>query len=478
MNMMPREKLLAKPEMKRALAKIQQVVRDVLPAEDFAEQERVTLTLLDEASRGVLEEQLRKIAGSFGDEVLVEGVPYKRHQPGTWTYHGLSGRLEVPRDTYRQKGVRNGPTVVPLELVAGIVEGATPALAYNVAHGYAQHDMRQHGDALSAAHRVPPPRATLERLAKRIAAAAIEQAPRIESKLRRVEKVPEGAHAISLGLDRTSTPMAEERPEDAPPKPEPKRSKPRVRQAPPPIDVNYRMAYVGTASIVDSQGHALVTRRYAAPACDDPAPLVGRMMCDVQAMLGRCPTLNVGVVQDGAPEMWSVTRDGLASLAEQGVLDSWNEGVDRCHLLGRLNGALEICGLGPGERAETLSTWKEQLDLKDSAIDSIERDLRHRYAELPLDKQERLWEHLVYLRNNKDRMRYVTLAVQGLPIGSGVTEGAAKTVIGQRTKKSGQHWSEPGLRGVLCLRAIHLSDRLPAFWVHFAGGYKAEVKAA
>jgi hypothetical protein len=478
MNIMPREKLLAKPEMKQALAKIQQVVRDVLPAEDFAEQERVTLTLLDEASRGVLEEQLREIARSFGDEVLVDGVPYKRHLPGTWTYHGLSGGLEVLRDTYRQKGVRNGPTVVPLELVAGIVEGATPALGYNVAHGYAQHDMRQHGDALSAAHRVPPPRATLERLAKRIATAATEQAPRIESKLRRVEKVPEGAHAISIGLDRTSTPMAEERPEDAPPKPEPKRSTPRVRQAPPPIDVNYRMAYVGTASVVDSQGHALVTRRYAAPACDDPAPLVGRMMCDVRALLGRCPTLNVGVVQDGAPEMWSVTRDGLASLVEQGVLDGWNEGVDRCHLIGRLNSALEICGLGSGERAEMLSIWKEQLDLKDSAIDSIERDLRRRYAELPVDKQERLWEHLVYLRNNKDRMRYVTLAVQGLPIGSGVTEGAAKTVIGQRTKKSGQHWSEPGLRGVLCLRAIHLSDRLPAFWVHFARGYKAEVKAA
>jgi hypothetical protein len=68
--------------------------------------------------------------------------------------------------------------------------------------------------------------------------------------------------------------------------------------------------------------------------------------------------------------------------------------------------------------------------------------------------------------------------VRGLPIGSGVTESAAKTVIGQRTKRSGQHWSEPGLRGVLCLRAIHQSHRLPAFWVQFARGYKAEIMAA
>jgi hypothetical protein len=475
--MMPREKLLAKPEMMQALAKVQEVVRGVLPATDFAEQEQVALAFLDEAGRRVLEGQLREIALSFDDEVLVDGVPYRRHLPGTETYYSLSGPLVVPRHTYRQKGVHNGPTLVPLELVAGIVEGATPALAYNVAHGYAQHDMRQHGDALVAAHRAPPPRATLERLAKRIAAAATEQAPRIEARLRRAEKVPEGAHAISMGLDRTATPIAEERPEDAPPKPEPKRTKPRVRKAPPPIDVNYRMAYVGTVSVVGVDGHALLTRRYAVPACDDPASLVRRMVCDVRALLGQRPQLNVGIVQDGAPEMWSATRDGLATLVDKGVLDGWKEGIDRCHLVQRLNGALEICGLDADERAEMLSTWKEQLDLKDSAIDSIERDLRQRYAELPVDKQEKLWEHLVYLRNNKDRMRYVALAVRGLPIGSGVTESAAKTVIGQRSKKSGQHWSEPGLRGVLCLRALHLSDRLPPFWTHFARGYKAKVTA-
>jgi hypothetical protein len=478
MSIMPREQVLSKPEMKKALAKIEQAVREVLPSGDFAEREQVTLMLLDEAGRMVFEGDLRDIARSFDDEVLVDGVRYRRHLSGTVTYHSISGPLVVARDTYRPVGVRNGATVVPMDLVAGIVEGATPALGYNVAHGYAEHDMRQHGEALAMAHRAPPPRATLERLAKRIAAAATKRAPRIEAKLRRAEKVPEEAHAISVGLDRTSTPMAEERPVGAPPKPEPKRTKPRVRRAPPPIDVNYRMAYVGTVSILDAQGHALETRRYAAPACDEPALLVRRMVCDVRALLGRRPTLNVGVVQDGAPEMWSVTREGLAPLVEEGVLNDWKEGVDRCHLVGRLNSALEICGLGPSSRAETLSTWKEQLDLKDSAIDSIEQEIQRRYAELPTDKQEQLWEHLVYLRNNKDRMRYVTLAVRGLPIGSGVTESAAKTVIGQRTKRSGQHWSEPGLRGVLCLRAIHKSHRLPAFWVQFARGYKTEIMAA
>src|ERR1700675_1564941 len=99
MKTMPRERLLAKPEGKEALAKIQQVVKEVLPAADFAEQEQVTLMLLDEAGRGVLEERLRDIARGFEDVVLVDGVPHKRLLNGTETYHSLSGPLVVARDT-------------------------------------------------------------------------------------------------------------------------------------------------------------------------------------------------------------------------------------------------------------------------------------------------------------------------------------------------------------------------------------------
>src|ERR1019366_558637 len=111
---------------------------------------------------------------SFGEEVLVDGVPYRLHEPGSDTYHGLCGPLEIRRPTHRQVGVRNGPIVVAMELAAGLVEGATPALAYNVAHGYAQHDMRAHKENLEAAHRVPPSRTTLERIATRLGGAGGE----------------------------------------------------------------------------------------------------------------------------------------------------------------------------------------------------------------------------------------------------------------------------------------------------------------
>ena len=111
------------------------------------------MTISGEAVRELLREDLQAMADSFGEDVLVDGVPYRLHEPGSDTYHGLCGPLAVGRPTHRQVGERNGPIVVAVELAAGLVEGATPALAYNVAHGYAQHNMRAHKENLEAAHR-------------------------------------------------------------------------------------------------------------------------------------------------------------------------------------------------------------------------------------------------------------------------------------------------------------------------------------
>jgi hypothetical protein len=80
--------------------------------------------------------------------------------------------LVIARDTYREVGVRNRPTIVPLDLVAGLAERATPGMAKNIAHGYARHDIRTHCEVLREAHRCPPPRATAERIAKALAEAA------------------------------------------------------------------------------------------------------------------------------------------------------------------------------------------------------------------------------------------------------------------------------------------------------------------
>lgn len=478
MATLSRTSFAAKPKIRKALALLIPCARAALPRGRFAERELALLALLEEVGRGVLTAELEELSASLGEHVTVDGVLYRRHQPGVGRYASLNGGLDISRSTYREVGVRNGPTIVPLELIAGLQDGATPAMAYNIADGYARCDMRQHGAALLAAQRVPPPRATLERIAKRIAAGMLKDTPRVEAVVRRAEQVPSSVRGIVMGLDRTSAPMAEPRAPNASTAPRQPRTTPRVRAVPPPIEVSFRMAYVGTVSLVDEHGKAVVTRRYATPACDDPNEMAARMATDVEAALALAPTLSVGCVQDGAPEMWNVTRGALAALEERGVLARWEEGVDRYHVLERLGKALVVIEPVPEKRASRLHAWNARLDEADEAIDEIEEALMVAYGRLQTPQQRELDEHLVYLHNNKSRMRYVTLVEAGLPVGSGVTESAAKTVVNQRAKGSGQRWSEQGLRGVLALRAIRQSDRLPAFWTEFSRRRQVSVRNA
>ena len=54
-------------------------------------------------------------------------------------------------------------------------------------------------------------------------------------------------------------------------------------------------------------------------------------------------------------------------------------------------------------------------------------------------------------------MRYAEFKKLRLPIGSGVTEAACKTVFTQRLKLSGMGWKYEGAQVVLTLRVILLS---------------------
>jgi hypothetical protein len=467
----------AKPQIRVAIDAMKEALRAALPDTTFEERERVALEISNVSVRETLEESLQMLSDELEERVFVDDVEYVQHLSGRVKYYSLVGPLSVKRATYREVGVRNGKTVVPMALAAGLVERATPALAYSIALGYTRSDMREHHDCLEAAHRAPPSRATLERMAKAIAASAQSAAPRVEKQLRRIEELPEGAAAISIGLDRTSVPMSELRPEGAPLK-KSTRKKPRLRVAPAPIDVNYRMAYVGTVSVVDENGEALTNRRYAIPACDEPSEIAHRMMNDVRAALRENPELNVGVVQDGAHEMWNVVGSAIESLIDDKLIETYHETIDRFHLLERLGHALAIVEPNDAKRARRLDDYRERFDQDDATIDRVERYLRKKYNEQPPSKQKELWEHLVYIKNNRERMRYVSTRNLQLPVGSGVTESAAKTVIAARAKRSGQRWSKKGLRGALSLRALDQSGRLPSFWRRFSRNYTANIKAA
>ena len=71
-----------------------------------------------------------------------------------------------------------------------------------------------------------------------------------------------------------------------------------------------------------------------------------------------------------------------------------------------------------------------------------------------------LASNLDYFDRYRSKISYASAKRRGLPIGSGVTEGACKSVIGMRCKRSGQRWFESGLSPCLRLRSLQLNRRL------------------
>jgi len=97
---------------------------------------------------------------------------------------------------------------------------------------------------------------------------------------------------------------------------------------------------------------------------------------------------------------------------------------------------------------------RRQVELGPPADDEAETNPRQRVAEA-----------LVYLQNQKQRMRYAEYRKQGLPITSSHIESTIKQ-INQRVKGTEKFWSPAGAEAILQLRADSISETEPLleFW--------------
>jgi hypothetical protein len=69
-----------------------------------------------------------------------------------------------------------------------------------------------------------------------------------------------------------------------------------------------------------------------------------------------------------------------------------------------------------------------------------------------------------YFQKNKSRMKYDEFRRQVFFVGSGVVEAGCRTVIGQRLKQSGMHWTVEGANNIIALRCCFLSNRWEDLW--------------
>jgi hypothetical protein len=83
-----------------------------------------------------------------------------------------------------------------------------------------------------------------------------------------------------------------------------------------------------------------------------------------------------------------------------------------------------------------------------------------------------------YLVNNSPYLRYDRYLSQGLPIATGVIEGACRHLVNDRMAVTGARWSLTGAEAVLRLRALRSSHDFDEYWIfHEAKEYERNHKA-
>lgn len=114
-----------------------------------------------------------------------------------------------------------------------------------------------------------------------------------------------------------------------------------------------------------------------------------------------------------------------------------------------------------GPDSQTPQAWRDLLEAGD-----IGRLVRHAGKRLPGSAKSRksLRKELGYFEKNAPCMRYAEYRKKKFFVGSGVVEAGCRTVIGERLKQSGMHWSVRGANAIIALRCCIMSGRFEDFW--------------
>jgi hypothetical protein len=457
----------------RVAEMVDREIREQLGADStFEERQDAAAAISSDALWLRTDRDLREAITS-ADEVEVDGRRYRRlDQASSATYYGRYGSHPIEESLYREVGVHNGPTIKPIELQMGIIEHMTPDMARVVGELSADRSSRGVERTLRAVGLIPPSRAFLAKRTTEMGRQIADQVQNLEQAAREAEVVPAEVASVSTGLDRMSVRMSElADPETVIPT---VRTEPYERTPPPPKEHHYRKAWVGSTSTYDAQGHELQTWRYAVEAAADPAALASRVAKDVAWILEAHPDVPVHCIQDAAPELDRLP-EALATVLPTST--SVIELVDFEHLMEYLEAVVDACEPA-GDPCDWKGWYRSLLLHHDNAIDTIWRKLRRFAKRLPghdTDERKAVAAALSYIRRRKSKMRYAAHYAENLPIGSGATESTCWQMQ-QRVKLPGQSWDAPGLRGVLAMRALVLSDRWSTAWQPYAATHRKEIR--
>ena len=357
----------------------------------------------------------------------------------------LFGPITVHRQGYRAPASAGVPVLFPLCQELGLVHGATPALVERVARYQAESGATQQ-QTLARLRREHGLRWGVKRLRQvtEFVAAALEAhrpSAQVDQLLRWLEqaRTSSGAHKPVLAVGRDGITLGL-----------------RLKGC-----TLYEVASTGTVTVYDRRGQRLGTIYLARVPEPGQTTLSQQLTQVVQEVLRRWPgpLPRLCYVTDAGDNEVTYYRQ-LRRLRHPGTGArlEWIRVLDYYHASERLWTMADAL-FGHGSRAWGWARKMQKLLLKPAGLFRVLHSaaaLRRR-GQLRGQRLANFRTAYNYLRKRSKEVRYAAYRKLGLPIGSGVTEAACKTVYTQRLKLSGMRWKKPGAQTILTLRVILLS---------------------
>ncbi len=336
------------------------------------------------------------------------------------------------------------PGLHPLHVRLGVEAGATPLLAERVARWAVDHSQREVRQLLEAEHGVrwsnDHLRKVLGEFRRRVMPFRAEAQTELLLQWLRQAQKSRGRHrpVLAVGRDGVMTPMR---------------------------SPGYQEASTATVAVYDRRRQRLGTvylgqmpETHQTTMSEQLTDLIRRVL---RQYAGPQPRLVFVTDKGQAPDDYymQVLRK-LEDPRRPGRTLSWEWVLDFFHVTCYVSKLADIL-FGPGskEGSRWFARMRHWLRHREQGVSQILRSAMQLLGRRHVRKHDKpeFWRAYRYLRNHRRWMNYPCYLRQGLPIGSGVTEAACKTVFTQRLKRSGMRWHRESGQVIVDLRIVHLS---------------------
>lgn len=410
--------------------------------------------VLRETGRQVMESVLNTLEASAHPEwpthVVQDGETYRRRtDPTPHEVSTVFGPVTLQRLAYRSD-TPGEPAVFPLEETLGLRHGCTPALAERVGFqaGQAGATQRTLLEFLKRDHGIDMGVGRLRKLLDSLSEATAPlrreaQAQRVRDLLQQAfAQKGRGQPTLAVGRDGIT-----------------------VGNQPHGF---FEVATCATVSVYDRKGRRRGTVSLGFAPELGQQTMTDELLALIQAILrdwsGPLPQL--AYISDAGDQEEAFYTERLCRMRHPVTKArlSWQRVVDYYHAASRLTTIAEALNLDEATAKAWARRMRQVLKQKPNAIHRILHSaaaLKLRYGLKNKTQAAGFRTACSYLRRRSAWMRYHKFREAGLPIGSGVTEAACKTLYTQRVKLSGMRWKPSGLQTVLNLRMLVLSGVWP-----------------